>query len=610
MNAPRFKIFRWRAVGIILLALLLLVLCWALFGDRFVRAQMEDNLSLTLGTQVDIGSLRIREGDVAVDVGELTIADPRNPHRNLLEAGTITLDLDPVPLAEKKLVIDQVRLSGLRFLTKRSTPARPADPNSPAGRLLAETEAWAREKFSFPSLALGRVDTVKSLVLNPEELGTVKAARAFVSQVDSTTAAFEQSLAGLQVKPVVDSAAALAGRLAQADPRQLGVAGVRDLVQQAQRSLDGVKQTRQRLQALEQSARGSLARLNRGLAAVDAARQQDYSFARGLLNLPSFDGPNIGQSLFGRQSIDYFGRALYYAQLLQQYVPPGLQPWNRPGPKRTRMDGTDVEFPKEKAYPTFLLRQGSIDLAAGAAEQHQFAATFGGLTSQPALYGRPATLTARGTIGGAHPMGVDLSLLSRHFGAAPRDSLAARVTGVPLPPIPLPALPFVVNPGPSTVGFRFSLAGDELRGSWEIASDQASWRADTAQLRAAGLVENTVWRVVSGLTQLRVRAELRGTIGSPSLTVTSNLDDAIAARLQGLVTEELQRAEARARAAVDRIVEQQVAGLEAKVGEFSSQALARLPVEKSQLDGVQDQLDRQIKRLAGSAAGGLRLPKL
>src|SRR5690606_12975956 len=125
MSAPRFKIFRWRAVGIILLALLPLVVCWVLFGDRFVRAQVEDNLSLTLGTQVDIGSLRIREGDVAVDIGELTIADPRNRNRNLLEAGTITLDLDPVPLAEKKLVIDQVRLSGLRFLTRRTTPARP-----------------------------------------------------------------------------------------------------------------------------------------------------------------------------------------------------------------------------------------------------------------------------------------------------------------------------------------------------------------------------------------------------------------------------------------------------------------------------------------------------
>jgi hypothetical protein len=107
-----------------------------------------------------------------------------------------------------------------------------------------------------------------------------------------------------------------------------------------------------------------------------------------------------------------------------------------------------------------------------------------------------------------------------------------------------------------------------------------------------------------------VRAELGGTIDSPTLKVRSNLDDAIAARLRGLVGEELAKAEQKARAAVDQLVSQQVAALETKVNDLQSQALARLPVERTQLDGVQQQLETQLKRLAGSAAGGLKLPKL
>lgn len=610
MSPRTFKIFRWRAVGFILLGLVALVILWLLLAETFVRREAEANLSATLGTEVDIGNLVIREADAAVDIGDLAIADPRNPMRNLLEAGTITLDLDPVPLTEKKIVIDQLRLSGLRFLTARSRPARPADSNSPAGRLLRQTEDWAREKFQFPQLALGRVDTVKSLVLNPGELGTVKAAKALVGEVDSTRTAFEQSLAGLQLEPLVDSATALATRLSQADPKQLGLAGVRDAAQQVQRTLDRLKQARQRLQALEEAARASASRLTEGLATVEAARQRDYAFARGLLSLPSFDAPNIGQSLFGKPSVDYFQQALYYAQILQRYVPPGLQPWNRPGPRRTRMDGTTVEFPREREYPRFLLRQGSLDLAAGQQEQHRLAATFGGITSQPALYGRPATLSASGRLGGERPLGVELSVLSRHFGNAPRDSLAARLTGVPLPAIELPGLPFTVTPGTSTVGFEFSLSGDRLQGRWEVSADQAAWTSDAARLQAAGLVENTVWRVVSGLTQLRVRAELGGTIAEPSLSVSSNLDDAIAARLKGLVSEELARAEQKARAAVDGIVDAQVTALRARVGDFSSQALARLPVARGQLDQVQLQLDRELKRLTRSATGGITLPKL
>ncbi len=610
MRTGRLKIFRWRAVGPLLLFLALLVVLWIIFADRIVRSQAESNLSMILGTQVDIGSLRIREADAAVDVGNLAIADPRDPTRNLFEAGTIVVDLDPLPLVEKKIVIDEVRLTGLRFLTRRARPARPADPNSPAGKLLRETEQWARDKFQYPKLALGRLDSVRSLALNPGQLGTVKAAGALAGQVDSARGELERSIARLEVQPLLDSSTALASRLAKTDPKTLGVVGVRDAVASAQQAIDRLKRARSQVQELETSAKASLGQLAQGLSEVDAARQRDYAFAKGLLKLPSIDAPDISAALFGISSTDYFKQGLYYASIAQKYVPPGLQPWNRPGPKRTRMDGTTVEFPKEREYPRFLLKKGEVDLAAGAGGQHQFGATFGGITSQPALYGRPATLSAQGRLGGDAPVAVDLNALSRHFGASPTDSLVARVRGVSLPAMRLPGLPFAVNPGLSDVGFAFSLAGDRLKGSWEVASDDAIWTTDTIRLGQASLIERTVWQVVRGLSQLRVRAELGGTIASPTLRVTSNIDDAIAARLRGLIGEELAKAELMARAAVDRLVDEQVSALRGKVNGVQSQMLERLPVERARLEEAQKSLDRELKRLAGSAAGGIRLPKL
>jgi uncharacterized protein (TIGR03545 family) len=353
-----------------------------------------------------------------------------------------------------------------------------------------------------------------------------------------------------------------------------------------------------------------MSRLQQGLADVNDARLKDYAFARGLLQLPSLDAPDIGASLFGGPSTDYFQQALFYAKIAEKYIPPGLQPWNRPGPKRTRLSGTTVEFPKMHEYPRFLLREGDIDLATGAAAQNTFKATLANLTSQPALLGLPATLTASGRIAGESPIAVDVSALSRHFGSSPKDSLRARVSGVSLPAINFPGLPFAVEPGRSTLGLGFSLAGDRLAGLWEISSNQVRWKADSTRLRSASLVESTVWRVISGLEQLQVRAELSGTIGNPSLRIHSNLDDAIADRLKSLMGEELAKAEAKARAAVDQLVDQQVTVIQSKVKDLESQAFARLPVERSQLDGVQKQLETQLKRIAGSAAGGIKLPKL
>lgn len=606
----KLKVFRWKAVGPLLFFALILVVLWIIFADTIARSQAESNLSETLGTQVDIGGVRIRESEAAVDVYNLAIADPRNPMRNLVEAGDITLDLDPIPLTEKKIVIEQFKLGGLRMLTTRKTPARPADPNSPAGKLLSETTAWAKEKFQFPKLALGRIDSVKSLVLQPGQLGTVKAAQAFVGTADSAKDAFEKSLSDLQVKPLVDSSTALVTRLSKTDVKKLGIAGAKDAISDVKKAIDRVKATKTRLEGLEKSAKSSLASLRQGLGDVDAARQKDYAMAKGLLELPSFAGPDIGASLFGTQSTDYFAQALYYAKLAEKYVPPGLQPWNRPGPKRTRMDGTTVEFPKMQEYPRFLLRKGDIDLALGSKAQNTFSAAIANVTSQPALLGLPATLTAKGSLAGDNPMVIDLAALSRHFGSNPKDSMQARVTNVPLPSIPFPGLPFGVNPGHSTVGLSFALAGERISGSWEINSNAVTWTGDSARIQSASLVESTVWRVVSGLNQLRVRAELSGTVSSPVIKVQSNLDDAIAARLRGLVGEELAKAEAKARAAVDKLVDEQVKALSGKVDALQASALQKLPVEKDQLDGVQKQLEAQLKRLAGSATGGISLPKL
>lgn len=200
--------------------------------------------------------------------------------------------------------------------------------------------------------------------------------------------------------------------------------------------------------------------------------------------------------------------------------------------------------------------------------------------------------------------------MSRHFGKSPKDSLVARLSGVNLPSIHLPELPFSVNPGRSTAGFAFTLAGDRLGGAWEIISDQATWSADSGRLAQASLVENTVWRVVSGLAQLRVRAELGGTIEHPTLQVRSNLDDAIAARLKGLVGEEVAKVEGKARAAVDALVNDQVTALQGKVSGLENQFADRLPADRGRLDEAQRQLEAQLKRLAGSATGGIRLPKL
>ncbi|MDH4130543.1 MAG: TIGR03545 family protein [Gemmatimonadota bacterium] len=609
--SARFKVFRWRAIGPLLFFFAVFIVLWILFADGIARRQSEDALSDLLGTQVDIRHLRIREADAAVDIGGLAIADPRDSTRNLIEAEDLTFDLDPVALAEKKIVIDRVSLLGLGVLTRRETPARRVSADGPTAQLIRQTDEWARDKFTFPSLALGRLDSLKQLVLNPEHLGTVKAVTAVVGRLDSLAGSARRTLDQIAAGTLVDSATALADRLAVLDPRKTSPLEIKNLVEGAdhlRRRLDGAGKE---LAAVQKTVTAVSDGLTQSLAEVNAARERDYAFARGLLKLPDLNAPQFGAGLFGPVSLASFQRALVYAQVAQRYVPPGLQPWNRPGPKRARLAGSDVEFPRERAYPRFLLRQGEVSLGAGEQDAHAFQASFGGITSQPALYGKPATLSASGKLGGREvPLGIQLGVYSLHAGGPSKDSMTLRLTDIELPAIEVEGVPFTLTPGRGTVGFAFAMSGERIAGTWTLAAPSVRWAADTSRVHGETSAEGLLWRVLRGLTDLKVRADLGGTLASPTLAVRSNLDDAVAGSLRAMLGEELEKAEAKAREAVDQLVGPQVAALRGQYDTFMADLAKRVPLEQGQLDAADKRLAKEVKRLTTGALGGIQIPKL
>src|SRR5204862_2445171 len=113
-------------------------------------------------------------------------------------------------------------------------------------------------------------------------------------------------------------------------------------------------------------ARRGVDSLQDGLRAIDDARRDDYAFARSLLQLPSFDAPDIGSALFGKVTIDKFQQAVYWSELARQYAPPGLLPKESPGPKRARRAGTTVHFATPRSIPRFLLKHADVNVTVGS----------------------------------------------------------------------------------------------------------------------------------------------------------------------------------------------------------------------------------------------------
>jgi uncharacterized protein (TIGR03545 family) len=601
----KIKIFRWRAIGPLLLILVFLWVLWLVFGDLLVEDTGEEVTTELLGTQVDISGLKIRETESRIEISGIQVADPFNLNRNLLETGATVLELDPAALLEKKMVIDNLTIADLRLGTPRTTPARPVSGDGFAPTLLRQVRQWSSQ-FDVPLLKLTPIDTVRALVLDPTQLGTVKAATAVINSVDSLKTAFTQSLGSLNLQAPIDTARAVVDRLANASPARLGIAGTREAIESIRRAQQEIAAAQQRIKVLEQNTETGVALVRTGVVALDDARQKDYDFARSLLQLPSFDAPDIGAALFGKVSVDRFEKAVYWAELAQRYLPPGLRPETRPAPRRLRMDGTTVRFPKQLAYPSFLLRRGTINVAFNAfGGSHSLAARAEGITTEPAIHRSPATVTAGGRIGGAHPMSVAVGALIDHRTSATLDSAQVHLQGVPLPGFALPGLPFRLDPGTGSSNLLFTMRGDQVAARWSLRTGNAAWAMDSARAASLGTLESLIWRVLSGLTRLEVTAELTGTLRAPRFQVHSNLDEAIASRVRSILGEELRAAETRIRAQVDALISGEIEKARSHAESATAELRSRVTSIKQEVDSVKAQLETRLKALSGGLGGVL-----
>jgi uncharacterized protein (TIGR03545 family) len=604
------KIFRWKAIGPLLLLLAIIAVLVVLFAEPVARDTTEEASTELLGTEVDVAKLDLIPSQASVELRALQVADPFEPRRNLVEAEVIRLKLNPEALAEKKLVVENFTLHGMRFGTSRKSPARPVKGNGFAPQLLRSVRQWGQQ-FNVPLLSLTPIDTIKQLVLNPTQLGTVQAAQALLARTDSTKQALEQGFQQLDVKPTVDSARVLADRLAATDPKKLGLDGTRQAIQSVQETLKRIDQVKQQMSGLERQVNQGVQLLGAGVKGLDEARRNDYEFAKSLLKLPSFSAPDIGKAFFGKVSIDRFQKALYWAELARHYMPPGLLPRDDPGPQRLRAAGKTIRFPKEKHWPPFLMQLGQVDFTIdqGSALRGAYQATVRGLTSTPALYGKPMLVTARRSAAGSAIADINVSAVIDHVSPILRDSVAARLRGITLPSFRIPGLPYQLAPGTGAANLTFAMRGDQLFGRWNIGSSQVRWALDSAAGKMSDL-EQLVWRVVSGLNNLDVTAEVRGTVRSPKLSVASNLDQAIAARLKAVVGEEVAKAEALARQKVDSIVNQKTEPLKRQVAALQADVTQRVATQQKQIDQVEQQLQAELKRLTGGLAPGIQLPKI
>ena len=207
--------------------------------------------------------------------------------------------------------------------------------------------------------------------------------------------------------------------------------------------------------------------------------------------------------------------------------------------------------------------------------------------------------------GAQGPRGLSLSAVIDHTGDVMRDAAELGLDGVELPEIDLSAFGGRLNLGEGLSTFSLSREGDQIDALLRWVSTDLSWTRTgpepslDAPVGSAEWAQALVWNTLTGVGSVDLSMGLEGDLESPTLSVSSNLGEAVAASLQRELGQQVADAEARVREEVDRQIQPIVQQARSRVDAVRSDVADRVTSQRQEVDDLRARLDARIQQLVG-----------
>lgn len=577
--------------------LVLLVLVWAFFFfafDPLLKWGMIKGLEKAAGARAEIASVKTTLLPPSLAVKGLAVGDAAAEYSNLCEFSSLEFRMEGRPLLEKKVVVDRASLSGLKFGTPRRTSARlPLAAKEEPSEFAREMQSASRD-FAVDRAAAVKADALAAYTVAPDELGSVKLARElekkyeedygrlfekadfrkYQERMDALQAAYEKARAETNFARQAKDYAAAAKELKKLS--------------------EDYKRDKAELEAKMAEARAAL-------KALEEARRKDTAGVMAKMKLPSLDKASLARMLAGPAIAGKADKAAKWLAMARKYMP---QSATAKTLARESARGRTVQFHKEKAWPSFLVRELALSGELGLEDPLAFEGRVEGITTQPRIYGKPLVADINGARGRRR-------LQANVLLDAAGEELSARglvkYSGLPVKDLNLGS-PDSVSVGIAGTGSfdgRLQAQGEDLSGKAVFTVSGASFspKADavkSAQLRGALLSS------FSGLDSASLWADISGTVSAPKFSVDTDLAAALSSGFSRALGAELKKAQDAAAAKVDAALEPYRKKLDALTSSKEAELREKLGAGEKKLGGFTDDLEKKLK----GGAGKVKLPKL
>lgn len=537
---------RWTYIipRFVIVALLWMFTAWGL--DPLLRYSAVQSLQAITGARADISHFTTQLYPPRVVVRGVALASAKQPGLNLIEFDELEFHLAGDPLLRRRFVVQEGRLTGVRFSTRRSDDGQlerpPAEPDDSQPSWVAEQIRTLGDEWLTKLVEQGRQK------LDPNVLETWRTGTEIYDKWDDRFTSLADR-----------------GRLLEPRFQQLKIqfenARQGDTLQQIQQYVQVAEQAERLTREAEQIRRelsGVVPEVREDFVRLDQARRNDQEMIGHQLELLKPDSRRITESLIGEQLYVQLQQLLSWIQLARDYQ---QQLQEQTQPERGR--GRDIQYPLLHPTPDFhlqrLLVSGELTIEG---ETVPFEAVVQDVTEDAPLLGRPCVVRLKAD--GSRPLIVQLTLDKTRPVAV--TQLAASWSD------PQGQLLHTGKPDSAMLSARLadidwrmqvSLAQEQLQGRVQLTSrfqDAVFTTSDSLRPELAQAAGDAL----SSIHSVGATLHLGGTLTSPDMSLESDLGSQISDGMHLAFANQLQNAKARLADEVNSFAADQVSRLKTR----------------------------------------------
>ncbi|MDH5784841.1 MAG: TIGR03545 family protein [Chromatiales bacterium] len=580
------QFFRWQGLVAFVVITTGGAALWLLLADTLVKMSVESVGTTLAGAEVNLSSADLSLDPLAVRFTRLQVTDPNAPAQNAVEIAQATASIETWPLLMGQLIINDLSITGLQLNTPRSHPGRVA--------ARSEESSADKEEPSMLQKAQAELPPVKE-VLGGEQLLVTSRAEALRAGYTEEQARVDKAIAALPNETTRQQLQQRYQRAAAAKPKNL------EEFNTQKRELEQVQKEIRAIQSSLEQGRDQIAqsrkKLQVQLDALKSAPGEDVRRLSAKYALSPEGGLNITRLLFGDKAGSMAADVLYWYHQIAPYMQQSNAADEAAEKRPERAQGRYIRFPSNDPLPDFLLRKAQIQasLPFGTIEGR-----LADLTHQPAIIGRPTTLSAAGAaLTSARGFKLDASF--DHINPdQPKDRAALSLKGLKFEQLTLSdkaEFPLTLAKATSDINATLTLQGKVLKANFDGQFNGT--RFDTVP--GEGLA-GEIATALASVDQFGIKAEISGTLDEPKVKFSSDLDKQLSAQLNQRLKAKQAEFEQALRSELTKKIagpqqegEQQQAQLQTKQKELEQQIAENKKMLEAKVQGYKEGASKAVQ---------------